>query len=157
MKKPNKSVTLLDRKAKTLADTFATLEGRRPRILLSHIENKQHEHDIKIIASAYADLGFDVDLAPVFHSPKDLSKQAIENDVSVLYLISVTQQSIPHLLEITKSLADYGTDYILLVADTVSLSKVDYTTLKGYGVHVIIDESCPINKAAISILNLLLT
>ncbi|CDF79949.1 methylmalonyl-CoA mutase [Formosa agariphila KMM 3901] len=155
MKRPSTSDNHLNNKAKLLVDTFAEQEGRRPRILLSNIEDEQHEHDVKIIASAYADLGFDVDLAPVFHSSQDLSKQAIENDVSALYLTSISKKSLPQILEIIVSLTNYGSEYILLVVDGTSITEDESALLSSSGVHIILNETMLVPEVAIRILNYL--
>ncbi|MFB9052782.1 hypothetical protein ACFFVB_06780 [Formosa undariae] len=144
-------------KAKTLANTFAAQEGRRPRLLLSKIGQNNHEQDTKIIAVAYADIGFDVDLGPSFQSATDISKQAIENDVHALHLSSLTHETIHTVSEIIASLSHYGCEYILLIVDGDQLTDLDYKTLTDIGVHIIMKSSDNISDTAIQMLTLLIT
>ena len=156
MKNIDKTEKTAALKAKALTNTFANQEGRRPRILLSKLAENNHEHDTKFIASAYADMGFDVDLGPSFQSAKDISKQAIENDVHALHLSSVTHETINIIPEIIASLLSYGSDYMLLIVDGDHLSDQDCNSLLDSGVHLIIKPGILLNDVAIQILNLLI-
>ncbi|WP_159024107.1 cobalamin-dependent protein [Formosa sp. L2A11] len=140
-------------KAKALTDTFAEREGRRPRILLSKLEQNTHDLNIKHIASAYADLGFDVDLGPLFQSAKDISKQAIENDVHAIHLNGLIPNAIPMVAEIIEALKTYNRDDILIVLDGNHLSETDHKILYNLGVHVILRPNTTTDIAAIKILN----
>ena len=143
-------------KAKTLANIFAEQEGRRPRVLLSKLDQEYHEYETKIIASAYADIGFDVDLGPSFQSAKDISKQAMENDVHVLHVSSLDADSIHIIPEIIESFSSYGCDDILLIVDGKNLTEVDIQTLTNYGVQLIFESDANISEVAIQILDLLI-
>ena len=79
----------LFKKAKDLADKFAELEGRRPRIMIAKLGQDGHDRGAKVVATGYADLGFDVDIGPLFQTPKEASKQAVENDVHILGISSL--------------------------------------------------------------------
>ncbi|MDW5289721.1 hypothetical protein [Formosa sp. PL04] len=143
-------------KAKALSDIFATQEGRQPRLLLSKLEQKNDDHNIKFIASAYADIGFDVDLSPLFQSAKDLSKQAIENDVHVIHISYLTHDFIHKISEIIDSLSNYGCNDILVIVDGENVSEIDCKTLEDYGVAIILKSDALISDAAIQILNFLI-
>ncbi|MBP1840144.1 hypothetical protein [Formosa algae] len=141
--------------AKTLADIFATQEGRRPRLLLSNLNKADETNYEKHIATAYADIGFDVDLAPLFQNPKDIAKQAIENDVHAIHLHALTPKTTAMVSEITSSLLDYDREDILIVVDGNDLSETDNKTLNDYGVHILLQPNTSTQSAAISILKAL--
>src|SRR5690606_13184806 len=71
-------------KARLLADKFAELEGRRPRIMIAKMGQDGHDRGAKVVSTGYADLGFDVDIGPLFQTPQEAAKQAVENDVHIL-------------------------------------------------------------------------
>ncbi len=75
--------------AKELVDAFRTLEGRRPRIMIAKMGQDGHDRGAKIIASSFADIGFDVDIGPLFQTPMEVAKQAVENDVHILGISSL--------------------------------------------------------------------
>ena len=87
----------LFKKASKLADQFADLEGRRPRIMIAKLGQDGHDRGAKVVATGYADLGFDVDIGPLFQTPKEATKQAVENDVHILGISSLAAGQI-HLL-----------------------------------------------------------
>src|SRR5690606_36993294 len=77
------------RKAQRLADEFAKLEGRRPRILVAKLGQDGHDRGAKVVATAYADIGFDVDVGPLFQTPVEAAKMAVENDVHIIGISSL--------------------------------------------------------------------
>ncbi|WP_066220395.1 hypothetical protein [Formosa haliotis] len=148
----DKSVT----KAKELANRFADQEGRRPRLLLSKLRHHNDELELKRKASAYADIGFDVDLAPRFQSAKAIAKQAVENDVHVLYLSAIQKDDIILISEIITALLNFNCGHILVVVDSQQLSEADVKKLSNSGVAICLNSEIKINDAAIQILNILI-
>ncbi|WP_299781855.1 cobalamin-dependent protein [uncultured Formosa sp.] len=141
--------------AKTHADKFASQEGRRPRLLLSKVDTLNETSNEKRIASAYADIGFDVDLSPLFQNAKDIAKQAIENDVHAIHLNALSPNAIPMVAEVIEALKTYDRDDILIVIDGNHLSETDHKILYNLGVHIILKPNTTTDIAAIKILNIL--
>jgi len=144
------------RKAKELADQFAQLDGRRPRIMVAKMGQDGHDRGSKVIATSFADLGFDVDIAPLFQTPQEVARQAAENDVHVVGVSSLAaghKTLIPQLIAELKALdrAD-----ILVIAGGVIPAK-DYQFLYDAGVVGIFGPGTVISVAAQQILNKLLT
>ena len=77
------------KKARELADEFAKIEGRRPRIMIAKMGQDGHDRGAKVVATAYADMGFDVDMGPLFQTPAEAAKQAVENDVHIVGISSL--------------------------------------------------------------------
>ena len=130
---------------------FTDRIGRRPRIIVAKIGQDGHDRGAKIIATAFSDLGFDVDIAPLFQTPEEVVKQAIENDVHV---IGVSSQAAGHktlLKMLMKVLKKENSDDILVVAGGVIPPK-DYNFLKKLGVSCIFGPGTPITEAALKIL-----
>ncbi len=137
--------------ARNLADTFAEKEGRRPRILVAKIGQDGHDRGAKIIATAFADIGFDVDIGPLFQTPKEAAMQAAENDVHIIGVSSLAaghKTLIPQLIEELKKIKR---DDILVVCGGV-IPKQDYDFLYNAGVAGIFGPGTIIAKAAIEIL-----
>jgi methylmalonyl-CoA mutase len=142
-------------KAREMADEFARLEGRRPRILIAKMGQDGHDRGAKVVATGYADIGFDVDMGPLFQTPAEAAKMAVENDVHVIGVSSLAgghKTLIPQLIEELKKL---GRDDILVVAGGV-IPPQDYQYLFDAGVVAIFGPGTPISDAAITILNILL-
>ena len=140
--------------AKQLSDKFAELNGRRPRIMIAKMGQDGHDRGAKVVATSFADLGFDVDIAPLFQTPEEVAKQAIENDVHVLGISSLAaghKTLIPKLIEILNE----DENNILIIAGGV-IPKKDYEFLYEKGVHDIFGPGTVIADSAISILNRLL-
>ena len=115
-------------------DDFLQKTGRRPRILVTQMGQDGHDRDIKVIASSYADLGFDVDISPKFHAPEEAARMAIENDVHIVGASSLAagyKALVPALIEELKKL---GGDDIIVVAGGVAPSG-DHDYLYDKGVH----------------------
>ncbi len=141
--------------ARTLADAFADKEGRRPRILVAKIGQDGHDRGAKIIATAFADIGFDVDIGPLFQTPKEAAMQAAENDVHIIGVSSLAaghKTLIPQLIEELKKLKR---DDILVVCGGV-IPKQDYDFLYQAGVSGVFGPGTVIAKAAIEILEKLM-
>jgi methylmalonyl-CoA mutase len=142
--------------ARTLADEFAEKEGRRPRILVAKIGQDGHDRGAKVIATAFADIGFDVDIGPLFQTPKEAAMQAAENDVHIIGVSSLAaghKTLIPQLIEELKKIKR---DDILVVCGGV-IPRQDYDFLYATGVSGIFGPGTVIAKAAIDILNKLNT
>jgi methylmalonyl-CoA mutase len=142
--------------ARRLSDRFAELEGRRPRILVAKLGQDGHDRGAKVIATAFADLGFDVDIGPLFQTPEEAAKQAVENDVHVLGISSLAgahKTLVPQALEALKR---YGRNDIRMVVGGV-IPAQDYEPLSHMGVACIFGPGTPIPKAASQLLTLLLS
>ena len=140
--------------AKELSDKFAKLKGRRPRIMIAKMGQDGHDRGAKVVATSFADLGFDVDIAPLFQTPEEVAKQAFENDVHVLGISSLAaghKTLIPKLIEIINK----EKNNILIIAGGV-IPKKDYDFLYQRGVHDIFGPGTIIAESAISILKKLM-
>ena len=138
-------------KARQLSDSFAEKEGRRPRILIAKIGQDGHDRGAKVIATAFADIGFDVDISPLFLTPKEAAMQAAENDVHIVGVSSLAaghKTLVPQLIEELKKL---GRADIKVVCGGV-IPKQDYDFLLQQGVTSIFGPGTVIAKAAIEIL-----
>jgi methylmalonyl-CoA mutase len=142
-------------KAKELADKFATLEGRRPRILVAKMGQDGHDRGAKVIATSFADMGFDVDISPLFQTPEEVAKQAIENDVHILGVSSLAAGHKTLIPAVIEELKKYERDDIMVIAGGVIPSK-DYDFLYEKGVFGVFGPGTKIPEAAISILELLI-
>jgi methylmalonyl-CoA mutase len=141
--------------ARKLADKFAKLEGRRPRIMIAKMGQDGHDRGAKVIATSFADLGFDVDMGPLFQTPKEAAKQAVENDVHILGVSSLAaghKTLIPQVIEELKTL---GRDDIMVIAGGVIPSQ-DYEFLNNAGVVGIFGPGTSIPEAAVKILQILI-
>ena len=138
-----------------LANDFASHDGRRPRILVAKIGQDGHDRGAKIVATGYADIGFDVDIGPLFQIPEEVAKQAVENDVHVVGISTLAgghKTLVPKLIEELKS---YGREDILIILGGV-IPKQDYKFLLKNGVSAIFGPGSKISETAIEILNLLI-
>ncbi|WP_343635800.1 methylmalonyl-CoA mutase [Fluviicola sp.] len=142
-------------KAKEMVETFAKLEGRRPRIMIAKMGQDGHDRGAKVIATSFADIGFDVDIGPLFQTPGEAAKQAIENDVHVLGVSSLAaghKTLVPQVIEELKKL---GRPDIMVVAGGV-IPAQDYDFLYDAGVFGVFGPGTKISKAAQKILELLI-
>ena len=142
-------------KAIELANQFAEIEGRRPRILVAKMGQDGHDRGAKVVATSFADLGFDVDIGPLFQTPKEVAKQAIENDVHVLGISSLAAGHKTLMPLVIEELKNYGRSDILVVVGGVIPSQ-DYEYLNNVGVTGIFGPGTKITIAAINILEVLL-
>jgi methylmalonyl-CoA mutase len=143
------------KEARNLSNQFAELAGRRPRILVAKIGQDGHDRGAKVIATGFADIGFDVDIGPLFQTPKEVAMQAIENDVHVVGISSLAaghKTLIPQLITELKLL---GREDIMVVCGGV-IPKKDYDFLYNAGVLGVYGPGTVIAKAAQQILNILI-
>ncbi|HEX4888516.1 MAG TPA: methylmalonyl-CoA mutase [Luteibaculaceae bacterium] len=142
-------------KAAQLADQFAILAGRRPRIMVAKMGQDGHDRGAKVIATSFADLGFDVDIGPLFQTPKEAAKQAVENDVHILGVSSLAAGHKTLIPQVIEELSRLGRNDILVVAGGV-IPQQDYDFLYNSGVVGVFGPGTKIPKAASEILNLLI-
>ena len=138
-------------KALDLADEFAEMDGRRPRIMVAKLGQDGHDRGAKIIATGFADLGFDVDIGPLFQTPAEAARQAAENDVHVLGISSLAaghKTLVPQTIEALKEL---GRGDIFVVVGGV-IPQQDYDFLWNAGVAGIYGPGTKLSKAAIEII-----
>ncbi len=141
--------------ARDLSDTFAEQEGRRPRILIAKLGQDGHDRGAKVIASAFADIGFDVDISPLFLTPAEAVKQAIENDVHVIGISSLAAGHKTLVPQVINLLKEQGRGDILVVVGGV-IPQQDYEFLYSAGTSFIFGPGTVISIAAIDLLNKLL-
>jgi methylmalonyl-CoA mutase len=140
---------------KKLSDRVARQEGRRPRILVAKMGQDGHDRGAKIIATGFADLGFDVDIGPLFQTPDEVARQAVENDVHVVGISSLAGGHKTLVPELVRSLEKMGRPDILIVAGGV-IPPSDYAILKKDGVAGVFGPGTPVTTAAQTILEKLL-
>tara|TARA_B100000575_G_C23129256_1_gene654723 strand:- start:27 stop:2165 length:2139 start_codon:yes stop_codon:yes gene_type:complete len=143
------------KKAKELVSEFIELEGRRPRIMIAKMGQDGHDRGAKIIASSFADIGFDVDIGPLFQTPNEAAKQAIENDVHILGISSLAAGHKTLVPEVVRALAEQNRKDIMVIVGGV-IPKKDYAFLDECGVFGIYGPGTKISKAAQEILKLLI-
>tara|TARA_B100001167_G_scaffold191175_1_gene161554 strand:+ start:98 stop:1537 length:1440 start_codon:yes stop_codon:yes gene_type:complete len=142
-------------KAQELADRFAKLEGRRPRIMIAKMGQDGHDRGAKVVATGYADVGFDVDIGPLFQTPKEVARQAVENDVHILGVSSLAaghKTLVPQVIEELKKLD--REDIMVIVGGVIP--RKDYQFLFDAGAVAVFGPGSKISEAAISILEILL-
>ena len=142
-------------KAKELADEFSKLEGRRPRIMIAKMGQDGHDRGAKVIATSFADIGFDVDIGPLFQTPEEAAKQAVENDVHILGVSSLAAGHKTLVPKVISELEKLGRGDIMVVAGGV-IPQQDYEFLYEAGVFGVFGPGTKISKAAIDILALLI-
>lgn len=143
------------KKAQDLADKFSVLEGRRPRIMVAKLGQDGHDRGAKVIATSFADLGFDVDIGPLFQTPEEAAKQAAENDVHILGVSSLAGGHKTLVPEIIAALEALDRPDILVVAGGV-IPAQDYDYLYDAGVAGVFGPGTVIAKAASAILDILI-
>jgi len=142
-------------KARQMADEFAELEGRRPRIMVAKLGQDGHDRGAKIIATAFADLGFDVDIGPLFQTPAEAARQAAENDVHILGISSLAAGHKTLVPQTVAALEQLGRGDILVVVGGV-IPQQDYTFLKQAGASAIFGPGTVVAKAAQELLEILM-
>lgn len=142
-------------KAKQLADAFALKEGRRPRIMIAKMGQDGHDRGAKVVATGYADVGFDVDIGPLFQTPAEAAKQAVENDVHILGVSSLAAGHKTLVPQVIKELKNYGREDIMVIVGGV-IPKQDYQFLFDAGAVAVFGPGTKISDAAIKILEVLL-
>ena len=141
--------------AQRLSDSFALLEGRRPRILVAKMGQDGHDRGAKVIASGFSDLGFDVDIGPLFQTPQEVAEQAVENDVHLVGVSSLAAGHKTLIPELISWLRQLGRPDIRVVAGGVIPAK-DYDFLKEEGVVAVFGPGTILSEAACEILNALM-
>ena len=142
-------------KAKQLADAFALKEGRRPRIMIAKMGQDGHDRGAKVVATGYADVGFDVDIGPLFQTPAEAAKQAVENDVHILGVSSLAAGHKTLVPQVIEELKNYGREDVMVIVGGV-IPKQDYQFLFDAGAVAVFGPGTKISEAAISILEVLL-
>lgn len=142
-------------KARQMADEFASLEGRRPRIMVAKMGQDGHDRGAKVISTSFADLGFDVDIGPLFQTPYEAAKQAVENDVHILGVSSLAAGHKTLVPRVIEELKKFGREDIMVVAGGV-IPPQDYDFLYNAGVSAIFGPGTVISIAAQDILNKLI-
>lgn len=142
--------------AQALADEFARLEGRRPRMLVAKVGQDGHDRGAKVIATSFADLGFDVDVSPLFQTPAEVARQAAENDVHIVGVSSLAGGHKTLVPEVIDELAKLGRSDIMVVAGGV-IPAQDYDYLYNAGVVGVFGPGTVIAKAATELLELLIS
>jgi methylmalonyl-CoA mutase len=142
-------------KAKSMVAEFAELEGRRPRIMIAKMGQDGHDRGAKVIATSFADIGFDVDIGPLFQTPKEAARQAVENDVHVLGVSSLAAGHKTLVPQVIAELKALGREDIMVVAGGV-IPQQDYDFLYQSGVFGVFGPGTKISKAAQNILALLI-
>jgi len=145
----------LFQQARELADTFADLEGRRPRILVAKVGQDGHDRGAKVIAAAFADIGFDVDISPLFQTPEEIVRQALDNDVHIVGISSLAGGHKTLIPKIVEELRELNREEILVIAGGV-IPERDYDYLYEHGVAGVFGPGTVIAEAAIKLLALLL-
>ena len=143
------------KKAQELTDRFAKLEGRRPRIMIAKMGQDGHDRGAKVVATGYADLGFDVDMGPLFQTPAEAAKQAVENDVHILGASSLAAGHKTLLPQVIEELKKLGREDIMVVAGGV-IPPQDYDFLFKAGVAAVFGPGTVISVSAIKMMELLL-
>ena len=142
-------------KAREMADAFAEQDGRRPRIMIAKMGQDGHDRGAKVVATGYADLGFDVDIGPLFQTPEEAAKQAVENDVHILGVSSLAGGHKTLVPQVIEALKGYGRDDIMVIVGGV-IPKQDYDFLFDSGAVAVFGPGTRISDAAIQILEILL-
>lgn len=142
-------------KARQLADRFAELEGRRPRIMIAKMGQDGHDRGAKVVATGYADVGFDVDIGPLFQTPAEAAKQAVENDVHILGVSSLAAGHKTLVPQVIEALKKYGRADIMVIVGGV-IPAQDYQYLFDAGAAAVYGPGTRISEAAIEMLEILI-
>ena len=142
--------------AKTLVKEFAEKEGRQPRVMIAKLGQDGHDRGAKVVATGYADIGFDVDMGPLFQTPAEAAKQAVENDVHVVGVSSLAAGHLTLVPQIIEELKKLGREDIVVVVGGV-IPAQDYDELYRDGAAAIFGPGTPVATAAIKIMEILLS
>ncbi len=145
----------LFRKATELSNQFAEMEGRRPRIMIAKLGQDGHDRGAKVVATGYADLGFDVDIGPLFQTPKEAAKQAVENDVHILGISSLAAGHKTLVPQVIAELKKYDREDIMVIVGGV-IPAQDYQFLFDAGAVGIYGPGTKIAQEAIELLEILI-
>ncbi len=141
--------------AKQLANKFAEQEGRRPRIMVAKMGQDGHDRGAKVVSTGYADVGFDVDIGPLFQTPAEAAKQAVENDVHILGVSSLAAGHKTLVPQVIEELKKYGREDIMVIVGGVIPSQ-DYQFLFDAGAAAVFGPGTKISEAAILLLSILM-
>jgi methylmalonyl-CoA mutase len=136
---------------RALTEAFAKVEGRRPRILVAKLGQDGHDRGAKVVATAFADLGFDVDMGPLFQTPEEAAKTAVENDVHIVAMSSLAAGHKTLLPQLVAEMKKHGREDILVIAGGV-IPAQDYEALRNAGAAAIFGPGTNIPYAAKSVM-----
>ena len=142
-------------KARELANKFAELEGRRPRIMIAKMGQDGHDRGAKVVATGYADVGFDVDIGPLFQTPEEATKQAVENDVHIIGVSSLAAGHKTLVPKVIKELKKYQREDIMVIVGG-AIPPQDYQFLFDAGAVAVYGPGTKISEAAIDLLQILI-
>ncbi|MFT5891401.1 MAG: methylmalonyl-CoA mutase [Dokdonia sp.] len=142
-------------KAQQLANQFAELDGRRPRIMIAKMGQDGHDRGAKVVATGYADIGFDVDIGPLFQTPKEAAKQAMENDVHILGVSSLAAGHKTLVPKVIEELTKLGRPDIMVIVGGV-IPQQDYQFLFDVGAVAVFGPGTKISEAAIGLLEIMI-
>jgi len=140
------------KKARAMTDDFARRDGRRPRILVAKVGQDGHDRGQKVIATAFADLGFDVDIGPMFSTPEETARQAVENDVHIVGVSSLAAGHLTLVPMLRQELVRLGRPDIMIVVGGV-VPATDHEALREAGAAYIFGPGTNISSAAIKIID----
>ena len=143
------------KRAKDLADEFAELTGRRPRIMIAKMGQDGHDRGAKVVATGYADIGFDVDMGPLFQTPEETARQAVENDVHVVGVSSLAAGHKTLVPAVISELKKLGREDILVYVGGV-IPHQDYRFLFDAGAIAVFGPGTKVSKSAIQVLEILI-
>ena len=143
------------KKARELSDKFAEMDGRRPRIMVAKMGQDGHDRGAKVIATSFADLGFDVDVGPLFQTPEETAKQAVENDVHFLGVSSLAAGHMRLVPQVIQALADLGRRDIMVIVGGV-IPEDDHKALYEAGVVAIYGPGTNLSQAALELIEILM-
>ncbi|HNS42902.1 MAG TPA: methylmalonyl-CoA mutase family protein, partial [Taishania sp.] len=143
------------KKAQEMVEQFTKLEGRRPRIMIAKMGQDGHDRGAKVVATAYADIGFDVDIGPLFQTPEEAARQAVENDVHILGVSSLAAGHKTLVPQVIAELKKLGREDIMVIAGGV-IPQQDYKFLEDAGVFGIYGPGTKVPTAAQDLLRLLI-
>ncbi|OAB81470.1 methylmalonyl-CoA mutase [Cochleicola gelatinilyticus] len=142
-------------KAREMADTFSEMEGRRPRIMIAKMGQDGHDRGAKVVATGYADVGFDVDIGPLFQTPAEAAKQAVENDVHILGISSLAAGHKTLVPQVISEMKKLGREDIMVIVGGV-IPPQDYQFLFDAGAVAVYGPGTRISDAAIEMLQILM-
>ncbi len=141
-------------KATEMARRFAEREGRQPRIMVAKLGQDGHDRGAKVVATGYADIGFDVDVGPLFQTPEEAARQAVENDVHIIGVSSLAAGHNTLVPQVVNALKEMGREDILVIVGGV-IPAQDYQELYDAGAVAIFGPGTPVSLCAVKMLELL--
>ncbi len=142
-------------KVRALTDEFAEIEGRRPRILIAKMGQDGHDRGAKVVATAYADMGFDVDMGPLFQTPEETARQAVENDVHIIGMSSLAAGHKTLLPQLMDELRKLDREDIMVIVGGV-IPQADYDFLYTHGASAIFGPGTKLPEAATQMMHSLM-